>query len=360
MFAIEMLPAHDGDCLWIEYGPREAPHRILIDGGTISTAPALRERIERITPPGQRRFELLIVTHVDSDHIAGALKLLQDPPDGLFIREAWFNAFPQLAPGMLGPKEGEFLAVHFKREDGRRPGYWNGAFAGKAVGAPDAGGLPAFLLDGGLRLSVLAPGPQGLANLRKEWEQVVAEYFTPGDAKEAQEALKKDKRYRPGYLGGIDVQALADSQFEEDTSPANGSSIVVLAEYDGHRCLLAADTFPSTIVSALARLPDQTGSRAKLSLVKVPHHGSMNNNSSTLYRMIDCPRYLISTNGARHGHPHPEGVARVLANKSGHADLYFNYRSDFNKMWLDEGARTEFDYTPHFPDESARGIRVEL
>jgi beta-lactamase superfamily II metal-dependent hydrolase len=162
------------------------------------------------------------------------------------------------------------------------------------------------------------------------------------------------------YFQRVSLNALADSEFEEDTSPANGSSIVVLGEYDGHRCLLAADTFPSTIMSALGRLPDRTGNRARLSLVKVPHHGSMNNNSSSLYRMIDCPRYLISTNGARHGHPHPEGVARILANKRGHADLYFNCRSDFNKMWLNEQARKDFDYTPHFPDDSKGGIRVVL
>jgi len=92
----------------------------------------------------------------------------------------------------------------------------------------------------------------------------------------------------------------------EDASSANGSSIVLLAEYDGHRCLLAADTFPSTIATTLARVDNTRSSRVKLALVKVPHHGSMNNNSTDLYRMIDCPRYLISSNGSKHGHPHPQ------------------------------------------------------
>jgi beta-lactamase superfamily II metal-dependent hydrolase len=360
MFAIEMLPAFDGDCLWIEYGSQSSPRRILIDGGTGRTCPALKERIEQIKPPEFRRFELLIVTHVDSDHIAGVLELLQDPPEGLFIKEAWFNAYPQLAPGMLGPKEGEFLAVHFDHEEHRRAGYWNGFFKGKSAGAPEQGPLPTTALDGGMQLTVLGPGPEALTKLRREWNKVISEYFTPGDLEEATDSLKKDKRYRPGYLGDLGVKALADSEFKEDASAANGSSVIVLAEYEKHRCLFAADTFPSTVASALARLPDYNGRRLNLSLVKVPHHGSMNNNSNELYKMLDSPRYLISTNGDRHGHPHAEGVARILANKRGHADLYFNYLSDFNKMWLDAQTCKDFDYTPHYPEENKVGIRIEL
>lgn len=360
MFTIEMLPAFDGDCLWIEYGSADDPKRVLIDGGTLKTASALRDRIEEITPPEKRKFELLIVTHIDSDHIAGILKLLQDPPGGFFAKEAWFNAYPQLAPGMLGPKEGEFLAVHFDAEEKKRSGYWNGSFFKKACGAPADGELQTFALDGDLKITVLGPGTSALAKLRKDWDKVISEYFAPGDVEAAREALKKDKRYRSGYLGGPDVKALAESNFKEDTSAANGSSIIVLAEYQGHRCLLAADTFPSTLVAALSRLPDFNSRRLKLSLVKVPHHGSMNNNSNELYKMLDCAAYLISTNGDRHRHPHPEGVARILANKRGHAELYFNYETEFNKMWADEQTCKDFDYTAHFPEKNQAGIKVTL
>jgi len=360
MFTIEMLPAFDGDCLWLEYGSADDPKRVLIDGGTLKTAEALRARIEEIKQPEPRKFELLVVTHVDSDHIAGVLKLLQDPPEGLFIREAWFNAWPQLAPGMLGPKEGEFLAVHFEAEERRRAGFWNGSFGGKVCGTAAEGCLPTFTLEGGFRITVLGPQPAALARLRSDWASVIADYFPPGDVEAAAEALKKDKRYRPGYLGGPEVKALADSEFREDTSSANGSSILLLAEYENHRCLFAADTFPSTLVAALSRLPESGARRIHLSLMKAPHHGSMNNNSNDLYRILDCPRYLISTNGAKHGHPHPEGVARILANKRGHADLYFNYKTDFNRMWADEQTCKDFDYTAHFPEEDQAGIRIEL
>ena len=75
MFTIEMLPADYGDCLWIEYGDPVAPQRILIDGGTLPTFKFLKQRILKL-PEAQRRFELLVITHLDNDHIETAVKLL--------------------------------------------------------------------------------------------------------------------------------------------------------------------------------------------------------------------------------------------------------------------------------------------
>lgn len=44
MFAIEMLPAAHGDCLWLEYGERARLKRILIDGGVAPTFDAITAR----------------------------------------------------------------------------------------------------------------------------------------------------------------------------------------------------------------------------------------------------------------------------------------------------------------------------
>ena len=77
MLNLEMLPAAHGDCLWIEYGDGKQTRRILIDGGPAHTYPALRARILHL-PPDARRFELLVITHIDGDHIEGIVRLLQD------------------------------------------------------------------------------------------------------------------------------------------------------------------------------------------------------------------------------------------------------------------------------------------
>ena len=75
-FRIDMLPARRGDCLWIEYGDPTQPHRLLIDGGTGGTRRTIAKRL-RDLPPDQRRLDLLVITHVDADHIAGMLELLE-------------------------------------------------------------------------------------------------------------------------------------------------------------------------------------------------------------------------------------------------------------------------------------------
>src|SRR4051794_13305697 len=96
MFRIEMLPAAHGDCLWIEYGTAQQAYRILVDGGPACAYPALRDRILQL-PPGGRDFELLVITHIDGDHIEGIIRLLQDAETlGCMFRRIWFNGRDQL------------------------------------------------------------------------------------------------------------------------------------------------------------------------------------------------------------------------------------------------------------------------
>ena len=81
VFSIEMFPAQQGDALWIEYGPRAKPHRILIDGGTPPTIEPLRTRIKALAKT-DRHFDLIGVTHIDTDHIGGMLRLISDRQPG--------------------------------------------------------------------------------------------------------------------------------------------------------------------------------------------------------------------------------------------------------------------------------------
>ena len=105
MFRIEMLPAAHGDCLWIEYGSGSTVHRILIDGGPAHAYPALRERILHL-PAYERRFELLVITHIDADHIEGVIRLLLDAEAlACSFERIWFNGRDQLnaVPDPAGP-----------------------------------------------------------------------------------------------------------------------------------------------------------------------------------------------------------------------------------------------------------------
>ena len=80
LFSLELLPAKDGECLWIEYGDPGNPSRILIDAGRAGTHKEVLRRIESAAAPVH--FELIVITHVDLDNIGGVLKLLagKKPP----------------------------------------------------------------------------------------------------------------------------------------------------------------------------------------------------------------------------------------------------------------------------------------
>src|SRR5258708_523696 len=93
MFRITMLPAEDGDCFLVETGTPENIHRILIDGGRLSTARThLHALMDTVRQSHRPRIDLVVVTHVDADHIEGLLDLMtaENVPE---IGEIWFNEF---------------------------------------------------------------------------------------------------------------------------------------------------------------------------------------------------------------------------------------------------------------------------
>jgi glyoxylase-like metal-dependent hydrolase (beta-lactamase superfamily II) len=92
---LDVLPAQEGDALLLACRGRDRVHHVLIDAGTPSTAPAVLARLQAIP---DRRLDLLVVTHIDSDHIGGMAKLLANPAFDLKVDDAWFNGYKHL-PG---------------------------------------------------------------------------------------------------------------------------------------------------------------------------------------------------------------------------------------------------------------------
>lgn len=356
MFRIEMLPAEQGDALFIEYGKASDPHRVLIDGGVRKTSEIVKARIEKV-PPKKRRFDLGIVTHVDSDHIGGIPRLFADTTLGFEFDDVWFNGWKHLAD-TLGPIEGELFSVQLER--GGYP--WNAAFDGKAVVVPPTGPLPRRELPGGMTLTLLSPTPKRLEKLREDWEQVVKEAgLQPGVRDEALvEAARK--RGIPDLLGEgtLDVETLAASKLQPDKAPANGSTIAVLAEYDGVSCLLTGDSHPDVLQAGLQRLCKERGvERIAVDALKEPHHGSMFNVSSPLLQFVETERYLFSTNGRQTEHPHPPAVARTIM-RGGSPKLLFNYRVKTTARWDDRRLTSRYRYAPVYPETGALGLTVEL
>src|SRR6202008_47885 len=106
------------------------------------------------------------------------------------------------------------------------------------------------------------------------------------------------------------------------------------AEYDGKRCLFGADAFAPVMAASIKRLLQLQGqTKLKLDAFKLSHHGSKGNTSKELLDLVDCNRYLFSSNGKRFRHPDRETVARVIRFGGPNPSLYFNYRTTINEVW---------------------------
>jgi beta-lactamase superfamily II metal-dependent hydrolase len=354
MLRLEMLPARQGDCLWVTYGPASAPDHLVIDGGPEKARVLLSEVRRRLEDGRRLHIDLLVVTHVDNDHIGGVLELLEQFPDGLTVNEVWFNAYRHLLPAdRLGADQGERLSAVLDQLVSRGKLKWNAAFDGGPVAIPDSGELPRFKRKHGLTLTPLSPDRAQLAALEKVWKVVVKQEEGESDEKEEQEDLLGRRDPWPP-----DIAKLAKMSFKPDKKEANGSSIALIAEYGGKRLLLAGDAFPARIVASLDRF--NADERLKLDAYKLSHHGSKKSNSSELLRRVACSQYLISSNGSYFGHPDAEAMARVLVHGGKNPMLTFNSNLDFARRWSKKASlRGAPAFRTRYP-EGAEGIAIDF
>jgi hypothetical protein len=246
---------------------------------------------------------------------------------------------------------------------------WNQVLGGNAIAVTPGHALRPIELPGGMKLTLLSPTPVELAVLRRTWENELRTAGLDPDSPEAAlERLKKDQRLRPDDIDDLlgerrlDIEALAGKSFESDTSPANGTSIAFIAEFEGKRCLFAGDAHPTVLEASIRRQwpPDGRGQPTlRLDAFKLPHHGSKSNLSPELLELVECKRYLISTNGRYFGHPDEEAIARIVV-RGGEPVLCFNYHTDKSAAWDDVDLKEDYGYQTVYGDERDGGLIVEL
>lgn len=357
--SITMLPAKEGDCLHITYGEESDRKHILVDAGRKWTwTNALKSRLADM---GTDILELLVVTHVDRDHIDGMLALASDPSLDLDVKNFWFNTWDHLHGHVIvtpvldddtepfGAKMGEELST--KCVEKGWP--WNRHFGGGAVELSDDAADNVIEL-GDVKLTLLSPDRAKLESLIPKWKKECEDAgLTPGATVEDY-VLDDDDDLEP--FGPIDIDALAEEEFEEDGSEANGSSIGFILEYKGVKILLAGDAHTDLLVESLESLGATAASPIRLNAFKVPHHGSKYNISNELLALMECDHYLISTNGNYFKHPEDVAIARLIKHGTDGAVLNFNYKTDFNKFWDNADWRADYRYGVLYPPHGEDGF----
>lgn len=344
-FSLEISPARKGDCLLLHYGTKQEPRLMLIDGGPRNVyKPFLKPRLQWIREERKLKsdvplvIDILMVSHVDDDHIQGILDLTKElitadekhqkrPFDVLSI---WHNSFENIIADTTAALTSGFKS-HFgaaslsgdpptdmsiEVEDGdlsEEEIVWSlKALASIAQGArlrsdcerlgielnPEFdGGLiqgPQDAMDAsdGLTFTILGPMQDELEALRKKHQEWLRELASKGMT--AEEALA-------AYV---------------DPSVANLSSIVALVEAgpkdSRKRILLTGDARGDKILASMkAQKLLVDGGTFDVDILKVPHHGSSNNLDVDFFQAIPARHYVFSGDG-EHGNPERETLEMLL------------------------------------------------
>lgn len=384
MFTLEVLKAKHGDCLFLHHGDEAAPRHILIDGGPRGAyRKFLKPRLEALRqeddPERPIKLDLVMVSHIDHDHIRGILDLAKGMAEALddhqqplaTIGALWHNAFADFVPdGSAGGKSAEsgalevadiadpdidlVLQPHTKLvlssvNEGRQLR----DLARRLTIDVNPDGMHGLVLgghelkEGDLSLKVLAPTSADADDLKKKWD------------KEVEKLLKKEQEAR------MDAAAYLDK------SVFNLSSIVVLAEQNGRRMLLTGDARGDKILENLEQqaLLDDDG-KIHVDLLKLPHHGSDRNVEDDFFERITADHYVISGDG-RHHNPELETYRMLFRARRDerpytiHAtyppdELTSDYPAEELEDLLDKAEASGGRFRIRYPEEGQQSLMIPL
>jgi beta-lactamase superfamily II metal-dependent hydrolase len=313
---IKTLPVYNGDSILISFDSKEGVKNILIDSGIGRSHLTIVNELKKIEALGQT-IELLVITHIDDDHIGGILKLFSNNvSQKSLIKKIWFNSGTIISEFFkTGDKEERSIRIvsndqpNISIKQGNtleknitELGVWNRTVVYNGLEPINFYGAD---------IIILSPSISNLDNLNQIWE-------VEADKSENISASKLDYKQT---ISELSTQELNN----EDTTAPNGSSIAFLLEYNKLRYLYLADSHPSTIEDSLRSLGYSEENPVELSVVKVSHHGSSRNISDSLIKIWKCKKYIISTNGSKHGLPNKLCLSKLITSSEPGVELYFNY-----------------------------------
>lgn len=330
IFSLDVRRARKGDCMILHYGAKDDPGLVLIDGGPSQVyKPHLKPRLAQIRKARglgsdeSLPIDLMMVSHIDDDHINGILELTKElveakassQPLPLKVRSFWHNTFDDI----IGNTPKELLAAV------------TASFGAASLsGEPDTEGLDpdaARVLASvaqGFRLRDDAKNLKLRINHQFGGKLVIAEkkakiidigkglkVTVAGPMKAELVALQKDHDKFLKKTAGEKKTKAALASFT-DTSVANLSSLVLLAEVGKKSILLTGDARGDKVLQGLELVGLlKKGGKMHVNILKMPHHGSDRNIDPIFFKRITADHYVFSGNG-EHGNPERETLQMLL------------------------------------------------
>lgn len=374
LFTLETLDAGKGDALLLHFGSPGAPELIVVDGGPPGIyRRVLKPRLDdlRASRAGGDRLtiRMVMVSHIDDDHIAGVLRMFTElddlraarKPQPYNVLTLWHNSFddilgnetdvllanlqPATAAAAAGADIPDGFPIHHDAalvlatvRQGRELRAKARALSIRVnegfddlVGVPRQSNARTLPVGAALSLTVIGPSRQRVDDLREEWEREI-------------------KR-----LGVAQQAAFVDD------SVFNLASIVTLASVGEKTMLLTGDARGDDILEGLTTAGLMTGGRCHVDVLKVPHHGSDRNVTTEFFRQVTADHYVISANG-QHGNP-DLGMLEMLAAARDTDDDFVvcltNAEPRLEAFFAAEAERGR-TYEVRFRDRQQRSVKIDL
>lgn len=350
MLTIKVLHADNGDSILINFiGDDKKKHNLLIDGGLKRTYQrVLRDEINKICQKNEK-IDLLVVTHIDQDHIGGILSLVSDNKlSSDLVSKYWFNSGQiiskyfdtPLAPCRNIPIDNKSIKVSLKQGISLE----NFLLKSKKWHVLPIESTQKHSLFGA-QLTILSPNINGLKKLNSKWE-------TELNIKDSKNISSKGNDYTNS------IESLLLNDYKKDSSVPNLSSIAILLENNKKRLLLAGDAHSEEILEGLKthNLISKT-KKLKIDYWKLSHHGSKRSTNTELISAITCQNFIVSTSGRRFNLPNKELLAKIICNPERNIDkkifFYFNYNNQKLQSIFSIEEQLKYNFKCVFLDKNA-------
>lgn len=331
MLEITSFKAFDGDCIYFRYGIADFTNILIDIGRSRNFKSALVPLFENLSDNGEK-IDLLIITHIDADHIGSISKVITSQYSNEVIKSVIFNTpynkINDYSNDKISFKQGKTAFEFFNSHK----------ISLKSVSNSE--NIKLNIKSG--YFTFLSPNKDGIIDLFNNWEE-----------NDKISARKSD--------WNENFEVLFDNKISEDNSVTNCSSIAFLFQYENYNVIFLGDSIPSIVTGALKNLGYSKLNPIKVDLVKVSHHGSKHNISIEFLDIINCNKFLISGNGK---YLYKETLVKIailnLCNGIDKTYFYFNYERNCYKEFLSKEEMQKYQIECFFADDNKNGIVINF
>ncbi|TXG96348.1 MAG: MBL fold metallo-hydrolase [Nevskiaceae bacterium] len=362
---LHIFQSAKGDCLLLE--ARDGT-RILCDGGMAASMRSyVRDELAKLRT-SNKKIDYIYVSHIDQDHISGALQLLEDelewrlyefheeqgtpirkpkaprPPE---IGGIWHNAFRDQIGKNVGEIEDTLAAaapallasavpdiVELGEELQQIAVSIPEAIKVSRYASPDLLDIPTNQLPGSqdepklllvrddqsafdvgsMRLTIVGPTSDELKLLRKGWNNFLRDV----KGKEQIKKLRAEIRRKIDLFAteGFDLRKWNGIEDYKGVTTPNIASLMFMVEEDGKHLLLTGDSQQDIIIKGLELTGFLDQGYVHLNALKTQHHASENNFDAKFCRKVSADNYVFCGDGS-HGNPELSVIQMIYDSRLG-------------------------------------------